>query len=314
MDLRQLRTLVHIVELKSFTGAAQRLRIAQPALGLQIRKLEEELGVQLLVRHSRGVDPTEAGQILYEHAVNLLNDAEKAKQAAMAARSGRRSRVSVGMTPSAAHLVAEPFIARCAAELPEVQLALLEDLSSVLIEWIATDRMDMALGDSEVWPSKLDVAPLYREGFVMLGPVGALPDLKSHITQSQVFDLDLILPAQPHGARRRLEAAAAEAGRVLRVVLEVQSSTLLTALLRQGLGFTILPAVVASRMAAQEGFVLLPIVEPEMIRTQSLITSPRRAYSPTEKAVMALLCEVAVERAALPAFPVSPLAEETGTG
>lgn len=64
MDVRQLRYFVEVVEAKSFTRAAERIHIAQPALGFQVRKLEDELGVKLLHRHSRGVDPTEAGQAL----------------------------------------------------------------------------------------------------------------------------------------------------------------------------------------------------------------------------------------------------------
>ena len=60
MTIRQLRYFLRIIELKSFSKAAAYLHVAQPALGLQIRKLEEELGVKLLNRHSRGITPTEA--------------------------------------------------------------------------------------------------------------------------------------------------------------------------------------------------------------------------------------------------------------
>jgi LysR family nitrogen assimilation transcriptional regulator len=61
MDVRQLKYFLRIVELKSFSEASKHLRIAQPALGLQVRKLEDELEVKLLERHARGVTPTSAG-------------------------------------------------------------------------------------------------------------------------------------------------------------------------------------------------------------------------------------------------------------
>ncbi|HTI88742.1 MAG TPA: LysR family transcriptional regulator, partial [Alphaproteobacteria bacterium] len=78
MTLRQLHYFLRILELKSFSKAAANLHIAQPALGLQIRKLEDELGVPLLNRHSRGVTPTEAGLILREHAQTVLRQVERA--------------------------------------------------------------------------------------------------------------------------------------------------------------------------------------------------------------------------------------------
>ena len=71
MENRQLLYFTRIVELGSFTKAAAELRIAQPSLGQQVRNLEEELGTALLVRHSRGVKPTEAGAVLFEHASRI---------------------------------------------------------------------------------------------------------------------------------------------------------------------------------------------------------------------------------------------------
>ena len=80
MDVRQLRYFVEVVQAKSFTKAAERVRVAQPALGFQVRKLEEELGSKLLVRHSRGVRTTEAGDALLKHAQAILRQIELAKQ------------------------------------------------------------------------------------------------------------------------------------------------------------------------------------------------------------------------------------------
>ena len=77
MEFRQLRSLCKIVEHKNFTRAAEALRITRPALGLQIRNLEEELRVPLLVRHSRGVELTAEGKILYERAQVILGNVEK---------------------------------------------------------------------------------------------------------------------------------------------------------------------------------------------------------------------------------------------
>ena len=83
MENRQLLYFTRIVALGSFTKAAAELRIAQPSLGQQVRNLEEELGTTLLVRHSRGVKPTEAGAILFQHASRILEDVRQAKEAVL---------------------------------------------------------------------------------------------------------------------------------------------------------------------------------------------------------------------------------------
>lgn len=84
MDLRQLRYLRCVVECRSFTRAADVLAIAQPALSLHVKNLELELGVQLLVRHSRGVSPTSACETLVERAIEILDELENIKRSMMA--------------------------------------------------------------------------------------------------------------------------------------------------------------------------------------------------------------------------------------
>ena len=69
MNLRQLKYFIGVVEAGNMTRAAERLHVAQTALGMQIRQIEEELGVPLLVRHSRGVEPTKAGKLLHARAL-----------------------------------------------------------------------------------------------------------------------------------------------------------------------------------------------------------------------------------------------------
>ena len=102
MDFRQLRYFLGVYEAKSITKASERLNVAQPALGLQVRKLEEELGVDLFFRHSRGVTPTEAGQLLAVHARVLLRQFERVRQDLIDFGGQPHGRVAVGMTAVAA--------------------------------------------------------------------------------------------------------------------------------------------------------------------------------------------------------------------
>ncbi|MGE0315145.1 MAG: LysR family transcriptional regulator [Lautropia sp.] len=99
MNLRQLKYFVKVVEAGSMTRAAEQLFVAQPALGMQIRQLEEDVGVALLDRHSRGVTPTRAGALLLERARAILALVEQARSEVSACDRGRAKRCASGSRP-----------------------------------------------------------------------------------------------------------------------------------------------------------------------------------------------------------------------
>ena len=101
MDLRQLRYFTQIAESGNVSRAAEVLRIAQPSLSQQMRNLEDELGVELLFRHARGVTPTELGLKFYEHARRILQEVERAKEVVRSQATSPSGRISVGLPTSA---------------------------------------------------------------------------------------------------------------------------------------------------------------------------------------------------------------------
>src|SRR5215468_12518296 len=98
MELRHLRYFVAIAEERSFTGAAERLWVAQPGLSTQIRRLESELGVQLFERHTRGVDLTAAGELFLDRARTALAAAEAAGAIGQDLQNGLAGTVRLGLT------------------------------------------------------------------------------------------------------------------------------------------------------------------------------------------------------------------------
>jgi DNA-binding transcriptional LysR family regulator len=101
VEFRHLRYFVAVVEQRSFRGAALHLHVSQPPLTRQIHQLEEALGVTLLLRKPRGVEPTDAGQVFYEEACNLLSLASQAMTRAQLAGQGQLGRLDVGIFGSA---------------------------------------------------------------------------------------------------------------------------------------------------------------------------------------------------------------------
>ena len=131
MNLKQLEYFVNVAELGSFSKAALILNIAQPALSRQVRLLETDLHVTLLMRNGRGVVLTEAGQRLFDHSVGILQLVSRVREDIQATREEPAGRIVVGLPPSMARLLTLPLVDSFRRTLPQARLAIVEGLSSI---------------------------------------------------------------------------------------------------------------------------------------------------------------------------------------
>ena len=145
MKLRQLRFLVAVYEERSFTAAARRAHATQSGLSMQIKDLEERLGVRLFERSSTGVTPTSAGERLYKRATRILREVS-AMQNDVESLSGEVSGiVHAGMMPTFARSVLAPVLDRFTQRYPHVEIKVTEAYSAVLSDEVASGRLDMAV-------------------------------------------------------------------------------------------------------------------------------------------------------------------------
>ncbi len=296
MDVRQLRYFVEVVEAKSFTRAAERVHVAQPALGFQVRKLEDELGVTLLHRHSRGVDPTEAGHALLRHAHAVLRQIELARQELMDLSGPPRGEIALGITPTASALLATRLVRECGARYPGITLKLVEGLSEDVMRWLDESRVDLGFTYNPDAVKGIPTDPLLREDLYFLAPAGETPGLGKTITLAAACRNALILPSRPHGIRMLVEEAAAARGIAVEVSLEVDSVAIIRELVEAGIGCTVLPlgavrdGVEAGRLAAAR------ISRPRISRTLHLGFRPSGPPSAAGQAIHRVIQDVAAER------------------
>jgi DNA-binding transcriptional LysR family regulator len=171
MELRHLRYFVAIAEEKSFTRAAERLWIAQPGLSTQIRRLEAELGVQLFIRHTRGVELTGAGQIFLERARATLSAAEEARATGRDLESGVVGSVRLGVATPARWDLVPGLLDSFAADRPDVEVTVLESGAGTLARDLRDGRLDAVLAPSVCGSPELSRVQLGREPWAVL--VGA---------------------------------------------------------------------------------------------------------------------------------------------
>jgi len=294
MDTRRLYSFVRVVDAGSITRAADLLHIAQPALSQQMTALESLFGQQLLSRSKQGVEPTEAGRVLYRHARVILRQLEQAQADVEVVGRELAGGVSVGLAPySTVNALAFPLLSAVRARYPRVLLHINENFGGVLSEALMTGRMDMALLYESGPIRGVDFERLVTEELVVVAPDGIdLPArAEDAVTMADLADVPLLLPGPTHTIRRVVDQAFAQAASAANVVGEVESVPLMARAVRGGLGATVLPRSVARRMIGGSELHqrhLTPALEVQV----SLGTASGQTLSRAAEAVRELLREV----------------------
>jgi LysR family nitrogen assimilation transcriptional regulator len=146
MDLRQIsRILLPLFEEGSVTQAARRVHLVQPALSMQIARLERELDQKLFERMPKAMEPTAAARTLYRLVQPIPRDLALAREQMGAAVQHISGRVTVGVLSSLASSIVPSVLARFAAAYPDVEVSMADGYSSTFIDWINSGKLDLAI-------------------------------------------------------------------------------------------------------------------------------------------------------------------------
>lgn len=145
MELRHLRYFLAVAEAQNFTKAAQRLRVAQPALGRQVNDLEDELGVKLLARSPRGATLTAAGEAFVTEAKAVLQRAEEASRVARAFAKGERGELHLGYAPSPTVELLPRILHAYQSEAPSVRVVLHDLSTGEMVNGLRSGKLHAAL-------------------------------------------------------------------------------------------------------------------------------------------------------------------------
>lgn len=240
MELRDLKALVSIAEIGSISGAAHKLNLTQPGLSALLRRLEAELGVRIVNRHSRGVALTVEGKYLLERAYRILNDVAETSSAMSEIAEELVGTVRIGLPTSTAGGVIPAFVPEILQRYPRVQLHIVEAMSGSLAELLQLGRLDMAmLFDVEPMPGLRSERILSEEVRLLVRNGDPLANRRT-VTLAQIAQHGLVLPSTAHSIRQFVDRAANAEGVRLKVDADVDSFSGLVGLVHAG-NATILP-------------------------------------------------------------------------
>ncbi|MDI2127638.1 LysR family transcriptional regulator [Yinghuangia seranimata] len=279
MELRQLAYVVAVAEEGGFTRAAERVRVAQPAVSQQIARLEREVGDLLFDRTGRRVRLTPAGEAFLPHARAALAAAEAGRDAVAALRGVLVGELRIGTVPAPPPELLER-VADFGSHHPQVRLRLLSGDPEALTADVAAGVSDLALigvsGPRQVagpagqrLPAALAYAPFAQEPLVVAVPPGhplaAAPDVA--IAELRGHGIVTLPPVT--GLRAELDNACADAGFTPDVVAETDDLAVLPGLAARGLGIALVPRSVAEGSASE--VVSVPVRAPAPHRPMALV-------------------------------------------
>ncbi|MCZ4120337.1 LysR family transcriptional regulator [Streptomyces sp. H39-S7] len=250
MELQQMRYVVAVAEMNSFTRAAERCLVVQSALSHQIARLEKELGARLFERTSRRVRLTPAGAAFLPAARQCLDAAERAAAEVAGAVGQIRGRLAVGVISSVAAVDIPGALRAFHQRYPDVRISLRVSASELLVEQVRDGGLDVAfLGlPTTARPEGVAACALARDRLVAVvapdHPLAAEPVVDLLRLSREVF---VDLPAKTAG-RVQSDQAFAAAGLDRDVAFEVTNAQFLARLVEQGLGIALLPSAYAAQL------------------------------------------------------------------
>lgn len=273
MDLRQLRYFLAVAKEKHFGRAAQTLNIVQPALSMQIRALEEELGGELFQRTSRRVELTEAGKVFEVQAQRTLDQAQFARESTQRALRGETGLVRIGFAGNAIFSgTLMQDLRRFHQAFPEVEISLQEMAPLRQVEAIQTRLLDIGYSPDN---SALQVPGIRAQKIGEWGMLVALADdneLARHsaILPEMLADKPLVL-YEAHDVDERLSVRLSQAlGERLNIAHRTGSSLNVLARAASGLGIALVPEPLAQ--ISLPGLVYRPLIAPELSANLLLIS------------------------------------------
>lgn len=285
-SLRQVRAFVAIAELGSFTRAASALHVSQPALTVQIRNLEDALATRLLDRDSRSVALTRAGRDLLPVLQRTLRDLDAAAAELRAAAGGHGGVVRIASLPSFAATLLPDVIGACRRENPGLAFVVRDAVAERVTAMVQDDEVDVGITGGAIPAIEVEVLQRIEDRLCVVYPVGHPLGARRRVRIDDLVDLPLVLTDPATSVRQRVEIAFASHGRRPIVACEATYMMTAVAMVRAGLGLTILPAS-AREIHIEPALVHRPIDGPAFVRAVSLVKRRGRTLSPACEAFVA---------------------------
>lgn len=280
ITLRQIQAFKTVAEFGSFTRAAERLKVAQPALSLSIRELERELNLRLFDRTTRRVELTGAGREFLQSADKLLADLDRAVRDARDLSEKKRGRIVIAAPPLLAAMIVPAAIAEYNTAHPGIDVGLVDARNDQILDRLRAGEADLAIGTFDERADGIRREVLAQDVLALFCAPSSPLAKKRRVRWADIDPRELIMLTRDSSIRILTERTLAQTGHDAgKPLYEVSQMTTAIMLVEAGLGAAVLPAYVWS-FARGRSVVSRPLAEPQVMRNIYLIQPDGRSLSP----------------------------------
>ena len=288
MELQQLRGFCEVARQGSFTRAADRLFLTQPAVSQQIRALEEELGQSLLERGRKGVRLTHAGEVLFRRARSVLGEVAAARAELEEMGTHVRGRVLLATSDTNCTYVLPPVLRRFRERFPEVEVDIRNKMSSEVGELVLADEIDFGLATLPIRDRGLSTEPVFERSDAWICPAGHPLSGRKAILPATAGRYPLLALERGSQSRALLDAVLRGAGAAPSIAMELGSIEIIKRFVEIGFGVALVPRVSVADEVAAGRLAAVPARGVER-RSVGLVRHRGRPASPAAAALMELM-------------------------
>ena len=280
MNLRDLRYLIALADLRHFGRAAESCHVSQPTLSTQIKKLEDELGVQLIERAPRQVMLTPAGQEILERARRVIAEVEQMRETGRRTSDPEAGSVRLGLFPTLGPYLLPHVVPNIRRRFPRLELLLVEEKTEVILQMLREGRLDAAVLALPLHEEWLATELLFEEPFLLALPSGHPLARQRELKLAELSEQHLLLLEDGHCLRDQALAVCHLAGAGEKEGFRATSLETLRQMVAAGVGITLLPILaVKPPVPASDSIRLLPFKKPAPTRRLALAWRKSSAMS-----------------------------------
>jgi len=288
IGVRHLQAFIEVARCGSFTRAAEHLYLTQSALTASIKQLEQDAGLTLFDRTTRRVVLSAEGERFLPVAQRLLSDFTAALTDLRARAQLQQGHVSIAGSPSVVTRLLPGALFQFCSDNPAIHIRLRDESAGSLEQRVLNNEVDFAVAGNHSQQPELTYAPVLRDRYGLVVPLHHPLARQSSLSWGKVPPDHLLLLSQDTGIRAQLTRFSQQ-GRIPiqldRIRIEASNPAGMAALISQGLGISVLPAL-AANVHSFDGLVFIPLEQPRIEREICIITRKGRALSPAAAALL----------------------------
>lgn len=258
LNLDHLRIFLDVIERGSFSAAAERHGLTQPAVSQQVRQLERRYGLRLVERVGKRMAATPAGQELLAHIRRIDAAVAQAERAMQSYAAGVGGRVRLGTGGTACAYLLPPLLAGLRRRFPDLDVVVSTGNSADVLRSLEDNALDIGLVTLPVAGRMFEVTPVMDDDFVAIFPAGGAP-AAARVTPAALAGHALVLFEPGAPTRRLVDDWFEAAGVAVRPSMELGSTEAMKEIVAAGLGCAVLPGMAVGGAGARPGLAVRPL-------------------------------------------------------